>query len=157
MATKTATVSQVGPGVRLVARTGSGHDIVMDGTLGDAGPRPAELLLVALGGCTAMDVASILAKKRQEVRAYEVRVTADQRDEPHPHVFGRLEVLHVVDGPDVSVDAVRRAIKLSAYRYCTVTAMLASGVRIEALNCFHHLYGMVWMTRSPMSSVQCMG
>jgi len=127
MATKTVTARLDGDGMRFVALTGSGHSIVMDSAEGDSGPRPAELLVVAQAGCTAMDVVSILRKKRQAFTHYEVRVAGDQRDEPPPHVFEGIRILHVVDG-DVEVEAVRRAIELSATKYCTVTGNLASGV-----------------------------
>jgi putative redox protein len=127
MATKQVTATLDGDGLRLIARTGSGHTIVMDDAEGDSGPRPAELLLVAQAGCTAMDVASILRKKRQVLTRYEVRVAGEQRADPHPHVFERIRILHVVDGV-VSIDALRRAIELSATKYCTVTGNLASGV-----------------------------
>jgi putative redox protein len=113
--------------MRLIVRTGSGHAIVMDDAVGDGGPRPAELLMVALAGCTAMDVISILRKKRQPFGRYEVRVAGEQRDDPPPHVFEQVRVIHVVEG-DVEVEAVRRAIELSATKYCTVTGNLASGV-----------------------------
>lgn len=127
MGTKTV-VAQLGTeGLALRATTGSGHVITMDTLEGDTGPRPAELLLVAQAGCTAMDVVSILRKKRQPFTRYEVRVAGDQRDDPVPHVFGAIRVLHVVDG-DVDPEALRRAIELSATRYCTVTANLASGI-----------------------------
>jgi putative redox protein len=134
MATKTVTVSVDGDGSRFVALTGSGHAIVMDNAEGDSGPRPAELLVVALAGCTAMDVASILRKKRQAFTRYEVRVAAEQRDDPPPHVFERVRIVHVVDGP-VEIEAVRRAIELSATKYCTVSGNLASGVTE-----IHHAY-----------------
>jgi putative redox protein len=126
-ATKTVTVSLDGDGSRFVALTGSGHAIVMDNAQGDSGPRPAELLVVAQAGCTAMDVVSILRKKRQALRRYEGRVSAEQRDDPPPHVFERVRIVHVVDGP-VEIEAVRRAVELSATKYCTVSGNLASGV-----------------------------
>jgi putative redox protein len=134
MATKTVTASLDGDGMRLVAVTGSGHSIVMDNAEGDSGPRPAELLVVAQAGCTAMDVVSILRKKRQAFTHYEVRVAGDQREEPPPNVFEQVRILHVVEG-DVEVEAVRRAIELSATKYCTVTGNLASGVAE-----IHHSY-----------------
>jgi putative redox protein len=134
MATKTVTARLDGDGLRLVALTGSGHTIVMDDAEGDSGARPAELLVVAQAGCTAMDVVSILRKKRQAFTRYEVRIAADQRDDPPPHVFERLLIVHVVEG-DVEVQAVARAIELSATRYCTVTANLSSGVAE-----IHHAY-----------------
>jgi len=135
MATKRATATLDGDGLRLVAATGTGHIIVMDNVDGDAGPRPAEVLLVAQAGCTAMDVVTILRKKRQQFTRYEVRVSGDQRDDPHPHVFQRIEIVHVLDGADLDSGAVRRAIELSATRYCTVTAMLGAGVAE-----IHHRY-----------------
>jgi putative redox protein len=127
MTTKTVTATLDGEGLRLVARTDSGHSIVMDNAEGDSGPRPAELLVAAQAGCTAMDVVSILRKKHQPFTAYEVRVAGDQRDDPPPHVFERMQILHVVSG-SVDLEAVRRAIELSATKYCTVTANLSSGV-----------------------------
>ncbi len=132
--TTRSVVARLGEGLRLTAVTGSGHSLVMDSAEGDAGPRPAELLLVAQAGCTAMDVASILRKKRQTIDRYEVRVIGEQRDDPPPHVYERIRIVHRVEG-DVDVSAVRRAIELSATRYCTVTGNLASGVAE-----IHHAY-----------------
>ena len=130
----TAVARLDGDGLRLVAQTGSGHAIVMDTAEGGSGPRPAELLLVAQAGCTAMDVASILRKKRQPFTSYEVRVAGEQRTDPPPHVFERIRIVHVVEGP-VDPEAVRRAIELSATKYCTATGNLASGVAE-----IHHAY-----------------
>jgi putative redox protein len=127
MATKTATARLEGEGLALTASTGSGHEVRMDTLEGDTGPRPAELLLVAQAGCTAMDVVSILRKKRQPFTRYEVRVAGEQREDPPPHVFERLRIVHVVEG-SVEPEALRRAIELSATKYCTVTGNLASGV-----------------------------
>jgi len=127
VATKTVIARLGTEGLALQATTGSGHTITMDTPEGDTGPRPAELLLMAQAGCTAMDVVSILRKKRQAFTRYEVRVAGDQRDDPVPHVFEVIRILHVVDG-DIDPEALRRAIELSATRYCTVTANLASGV-----------------------------
>lgn len=134
MGKKTAALVNEGDGLRFVATTGSGHEIVLDNAEGDAGARPAELVAVAVAGCTAMDVISILRKKRQEVTRYEIKATAEQRD-VHPAVFGRIDIVHVVDGPTVDVEAVRRAIELSATRYCSVGGTLATG-----LTEIHHRY-----------------
>ncbi len=134
MAVKTATVTLDGPNLRFVARSGSGHSIVMDDGRGDTGPRPADLIPIAIAGCTAMDVISILRKKRQEVTLYEVRAEGVQMD-GHPNAFTRIDVLHVVEGPAIDVDAVRRAIELSATKYCSVGATLASGITE-----IHHAY-----------------
>jgi putative redox protein len=126
MSTKTATIRLIDDRMRFEASVGSGHAIVLDDGEGDAGARPAELLGAALGGCTAMDVISILRKKRQAVRHYEVRVSGVQ-GEDHPHAFSRFDVVHVIDGDAIDPEAVRRAIELSATRYCSVGATLASG------------------------------
>jgi putative redox protein len=108
--------------------------MVLDDGAGNAGPRPVELLLVGQAGCTAMDVMSILQKKRQVVTRYEVSVTAEQRD-AQPAVYTRADVLHVVEGPALDEAAVRRAIELSATKYCSVAAMLSAGT-VE----MHHGY-----------------
>ncbi|HYO44541.1 MAG TPA: OsmC family protein [Candidatus Limnocylindrales bacterium] len=125
MSTKTATLNLVGS-MRFEAQVGSGHTVVMDNAEGDSGARPAELVGVALGGCTGMDVISILRKKRQQVTGYEIRVSGLQA-EGHPNNFLRFDVVHVVDGVDIDAEAVRRAIELSATRYCSVGSTLASG------------------------------
>lgn len=116
-------------GMRFMAESGSGHIVNLDASVehggADLGFRPMELLLVGLAGCTAMDVISILRKKRQLVTGYEIRVTGLQREET-PHAFIRFDVVHVLDG-DLDVDAVRRAIDLSSRKYCSVGSTLASG------------------------------
>ena len=114
-------------GMRFSITTGSGHALAVDDAEGDSAPRPAELLLAAQAGCTALDVASILAKKRQTVDAYDVAVTGVQRDDPHPHVYERIEIVHELAGAGLDVPAVRRAIELSATRYCTASAMFSAG------------------------------
>ena len=134
MAVKTATVTLDGTDLRFVARSGSGHVLVLDDGRGDTGPRPAELIPIALAGCTAMDVISILRKKRQEVTRYEVRAEGVQMD-AHPNAFTRIDVLHVVEGPAIDIQALRRAIELSAKKYCSVGATLSSGITE-----IHHAY-----------------
>jgi len=135
---KSAIARYEGTGLRFKVRTGSGHEIVVDNKEGDAGPRPAELVVVAHAGCTAMDVISILQKKRQNVTAYEVQINAVQRDDPAPNVFLTSDVLHVVEGQGIDEAAVRRAIELSATKYCSVGATLAAGT-VEV----HHRYRIV--------------
>ena len=90
---------------------------------------PREALLGALAGCTSMDVASILRKKRQAVDRYDIEVDGEEAAE-HPQVFVAITVEHVVVG-DVDPEAVRRSIELSATRYCPVSALLSKGVTIE--------------------------
>jgi len=134
MSTKTAAVTLEGEGLRFRASAGSGHAIVLDDGAGDTGMRPAELVPVALAGCTAMDVISILRKKRQVVTRYEVRATGEQ-DDAHPHAFTRIDVVHDLTGVDLDPAAVARAIELSATKYCAVGSTLATGVTE-----IHHAY-----------------
>ena len=133
MAVKTAELRHEG-GLRFVARTGSGFEIAMDNETGASAPRPTEVLAAAIGGCTAMDIISILAKKRQAVTRYALRVEGEQRD-AHPYAFRRVVITHEVEGPGVDVEAVRRAIELSATKYCSVSTGLASGYAA-----LHHRY-----------------
>ncbi len=90
---------------------------------------PMELLLLALGGCTAVDVVSILKKKRERVTSYRVEVSGTRRDE-HPRAYTRMEVRHVVRGHNLSERAVASAIELSETKYCSVAATLRPGVEI---------------------------
>lgn len=117
---------------RLEARTAGGSAIGMAGDPpegpGDA-PGPKETLLAALAGCTSMDVASILRKKRQEVESYEIAVTGESAAD-HPKVFTSIEVEHRVRGA-VTAEALRRSIELSATSYCPVNAMLSAVATIE--------------------------
>jgi putative redox protein len=98
-----------------------------------AGPTPMELVALSLAGCTAMDVISVLEKKRQAVTAFEVRVHAE-RSRDYPKVFLRAEILYVVTGHSLDEQALLRAIELSATKYCPVEAMLAKAFPIE----FHY-------------------
>lgn len=118
-------------GLHFEATTGSGHIVAVDDLSDDHGPRPMEYVLVALGACGGMDVAAILAKKRQRVRRHEVTVIGEQREE-HPRTFTTITLTHDVEGRELDPEAVRRAIELSATKYCPVNAMLALGaVRIR--------------------------
>ncbi|HEX9609594.1 MAG TPA: OsmC family protein [Candidatus Limnocylindria bacterium] len=117
---------------RIEARTGSGQPIVMDADLpegDDSAAGPKETLLAALAGCTAMDVASILRKKRQAATRYEIAVSGESASE-HPKVFTAITVEHLVTGA-VEAEALRRAIELSVTRYCPVNAMLSASATIE--------------------------
>ena len=134
MAVKTAHLTLDGEGLRFVAQSGSGHSIVVDGSRGGSGPSPAELVPLAVAGCTAMDVISILRKKREAVARYEIRATGEQQD-ARPHAFTRIDIVHVIEGEAINVEAVRRAIELSATKYCSVGATLSTG-----LTAIHHAY-----------------
>jgi putative redox protein len=94
------------------------------------GFKPIELMLVSLGGCTAMDVISILQKKRQDVHEFDVKVVAD-RAEDHPRVFRHITLEFIVKGKNIDQDAVQRAVELSAEKYCAAQAMLGQVLPIE--------------------------
>jgi putative redox protein len=129
----TTIIARVDPArSRVDARTRNAQPIHMDidpphGD--DSAPEPKETLLAALAGCTAMDVASILRKKRQSAATYEVAVSADSA-ETHPKVFTAITLEHRVTG-DVDAEALRRSVELSSTRYCPVSAMLSKSTTIE--------------------------
>lgn len=132
MATKQATVKQV-QGTTLIAKADSCHWVVMDGspTFGgsSAGSSPKELLLMALGGCTAMDVIPILRKKRVEVESFEIQLSGNVREE-HPQVFTDIHVEYIFSGRNLDKADIERAIDLSTTKYCAVSAMLSDCVNI---------------------------
>jgi putative redox protein len=113
-------------GMRFAASTGTGRSIVFGDFAEKSEQSPVELIAAALAACSAMDVVSIMVKKRQAIESYTVSVSADQRSE-YPQVYTRIELLHDVAGPDVTEEAVRRCIELSATTYCPVSAMLSAG------------------------------
>ena len=119
--------------MRFVATTGTKRVIVM----GDDVPAelsPVETIVVCLASCSAMDVVSIAAKKRQQIARYEVQVEATQRDE-YPQILTQVTVTHLVEGAAVEEASIRRAIELSALKYCPVNAMLSAGATE-----IHHRY-----------------
>ncbi len=114
-----------------LAMTPSGHALPLDTNKErSSAPSPVELLLVALGSCTATDVASILAKKRQHVTSYVVEVSGVRRDE-HPRSYTSMKVHHVLTGRSISAKAVAHAIELSEAKYCSVAATLRPAVEIQ--------------------------
>ena len=94
------------------------------------GFRPLELMAISLAGCTAMDVISILKKKRQDVTSFEVRVNAERADQ-HPKVFSDAIIDYVVTGHNLDEKALVRAIELSATRYCPAQSMLSKAFPIR--------------------------
>lgn len=102
----------------------SGHAQVLDTNHERASAAtPMELLLIAVGSCTAVDVVSILRKKREQVLEYRVEASGTRRDE-HPRSYNRIEVKHVLKGRGLSEKAVAAAIELSETKYCSVAATL---------------------------------
>ncbi len=111
-------------------RTPSGHVVVIDTDRErNSAPSPMELLLVALGSCTGVDVVSILKKKREDVTAYRVEVRGQRRDE-HPRSYKRLEVHHIITGRNVAARSVAQAIELSEQKYCSVAATFRPAAEI---------------------------
>ncbi len=119
---------------RFIGIPPSGHAVVMDASPaaggGNAAPRPLELLLLGLGGCTGMDVVSILVKMRKEVAALEIVLEAEQGRE-HPRKLDRVTMTYRLRGTGLDGESVRRAIELSQEKYCTVGATLKSQVAID--------------------------
>lgn len=133
MKTRKAQVTWVGPGLRLVGES-QGRAIVVDHTLSgedreETGPRPVNLLLIGLCGCTGMDVVSILRKKRQPFTGLQVKATAERAEE-HPKVFTKIHLEFVVTGKEVDPQAVERSIELSQTKYCPASAMLSQAAEI---------------------------
>ncbi len=127
------TVTWAGDGLFLAA-TGSGHTLVMDGPPEAGGrnlaPRPMETVLAGTGGCAAFDVVSILRKARQDVRGCRLEIEAERAPEP-PQVFTRIHMHFVVEGRGLQDKQVRRAIELSAGKYCSASIMLAHTATIS--------------------------
>ena len=133
MATKTAVVKHI-QGVTFMGKADSNHWVPMDGPENfggsNAGTRPKELLMLALGGCSGSDVTSILTKKKIKVDGFEMNITAESAEE-HPQVFTKMHIEYVFTGKNIPVKDVERAIELSLTKYCTVTAMLQKAMPIE--------------------------
>src|SRR3990172_5580202 len=110
-----------------------GHELFLDlpADMGgrNLGAKPKTLLLTGLGGCTGMDVVSILAKMRVELDGFEVQLSAHQTDE-HPKVFRGIHIKYIFRGKDLPMDKIQKAVTLSEERYCGVSAMLAKACPI---------------------------
>jgi putative redox protein len=120
-------------GMTFTGTAGSGFQVPL-GTVPEVGGeddgfRPLELMLVSLAGCTAMDVISILTRKRQDVTGFHVDVRAERARE-HPRVFTAITIEYVLRGRGLDAEAVKRAIGLSETRYCAAQAMLGKAVPI---------------------------
>lgn len=121
-------------GMAFMAEADSGHAIVMDGApeIGgrNAGPRPMEMVLMGLGGCTAIDVMMILGKQRQPVEDCWIELSAERADVKAPKVFTTIHTRYVVVGRGLDPAKVERAVNLSAEKYCSVSAMLRDSVEL---------------------------
>lgn len=116
--------------LRFVGCSGSGHSLIMDANAGDTAASPMELVLLAAGGCSSVDVVSILQKSRQRIRDCEVRLRAERAPEA-PKVFTRVHLHFIVTGEDLKVKQVERAVSLSMDKYCSVTCMLAKTAQVS--------------------------
>lgn len=128
-------------GVSFEATSGTGHRVIMDGPPDrggrNLGPRPMEMLLMGLGGCASFDVLTILQKSRQDVVACEAELEAERADAV-PAVFTKIHLRFIVTGHRLKDNIVRRAVSLSAEKYCSASIMMeAAGVEVT------HSYRMV--------------
>ena len=117
----------------LVAETGSGHSVVMDGPPDHGGrdlaARPMEMVLVGLGGCSTFDVVDILKKSRQSIQGCELEIEANRAD-LIPAVFTDIHLKFIITGSDLNETQVKRAVELSMEKYCSVVKMLRHSVSI---------------------------
>ena len=120
-------------GRTFVGQSGSGHALVLDGSVEhggrNLGPSPMELMLLETGGCTAFDVLDILKKGRHAVTDCWVEIEAERAAEP-PRVFTTITMRFVVTGRDLRRAAIERAVQLSAEKYCSASIMLAKSVEM---------------------------
>jgi len=128
----TAKISWV-EGALFVAESGSGHTFTMDGAADaggrDLGARPMEVLLMGMGGCTAIDVVSMLKKQRQDIEGVEVAMTAERADD-YPKVYVDVKLVYTVRGRKLNKALVERAVTLSDEKYCSATAMFKKTAKV---------------------------
>ncbi|TGD72463.1 OsmC family protein [Mangrovimicrobium sediminis] len=122
-------------GAMFVGESGSGHAVIMDGALElggrNLGPRPMEMLLIGTGGCSSYDVIAMLKKSRQKVVDCRVEIEAERADAV-PAVFTKIHLHFVVSGVGLKENHVKRAVELSAEKYCSASIMLgAAGVEMS--------------------------
>ncbi|MBN1182155.1 MAG: OsmC family protein [Bacteroidales bacterium] len=113
----------------------NGHTLILDAgeDVGgeDRGPRPKQLMLVSLAGCTGMDVVSILKKMRVELDYFNVRVEGDVREE-HPKKYETIRVIYEFKGKELDIEKLNKAVKLSEEKYCGVRAVYESAIKITS-------------------------
>jgi len=129
---KTAIIRQV-DGMTFTGKADSNHWVVMDGSLKEGGnaaaTSPKELVLVGLGGCTGMDVASILKKKRARLNGFELHISAEEAED-FPRIFTKIHIEYILRGQNLKPQDVEHAIELSQTKYCSVTAMLRASATV---------------------------
>ena len=124
-------------GMAVIGASGSGHEVLMDAAPAvggeDRGARPKELTLLSLGGCTALDVISIMRKMQVPFESFRIDLEADT-SEAHPSVFTEIRLVYKTEGEGVQREKVDRAIQLSQERYCGVTHMLNKTAKIVVIS-----------------------
>jgi putative redox protein len=112
----------------------SGHSVTMDSSIKsygqNEGPSPMEMVTLALGGCTGMDVVSILMKRKVDLKGLEVNINSEQREE-YPKVFSRIEIEYLIKGKGIKEEDVVLAINLSRDKYCSVAKILEKTAQIN--------------------------
>ena len=120
-------------GALFVAEAGSGHTFTMDGSpdVGgrNLGARPMEVMLIGMGGCTAIDVVSMLKKQRQDIVGVEVSLVGERATE-HPMVYTDVKLVYTVRGRKLNKALVERAVSLSDEKYCSATAMFKKSAKV---------------------------
>ncbi|MGC9365074.1 MAG: OsmC family protein [Fidelibacterota bacterium] len=121
-------------GATFIAKGDSNHWIVLDSVEkfggSDAASRPMEMLLMALGGCTAMDIESLLNKMRTPVSDFRVEIHAERKAD-HPKVFTKIHLTFIFSGDNLNKANIAKAVRLSQEKYCSVTVMLSQAVDIS--------------------------
>jgi putative redox protein len=116
-----------------VARGDSNHWVVLDSIKkfggAEAGTKPMEMVLMSLGGCTGMDVLSLLKKMRVDIDDFRIEISAERADE-HPKVYTKIHIKYIFKGDDIGEDKVKKAVNLSQDKYCAVSAMLGKTAEI---------------------------
>ena len=116
---------------KIIGESGTGHSVVMDSIDSNKGVSPMEMLLLGVGGCTSIDVLSILKKSKQDVIDFEVRIEAEREDN-HPRVFREVNIRYIIKGRKISESHVKRAIELSTEKYCGASITLGrSGTKMK--------------------------
>jgi putative redox protein len=110
--------------------TSTGHHMVLSGLPDNEGPRPMEMLLVALAGCSGVGILDILRKMNQQVTNYEIKVDGE-RAETYPKMYTKIRVTHVFTGKNLQAAKIQRAIELDTENYCGVNVMLGKSAEIE--------------------------
>ncbi|MEH6594356.1 MAG: OsmC family protein [Colwellia polaris] len=123
-----ATVKWIGDEL-FIGTSESGHTIVLDANAGAIAPSPLESVLISLGGCSSVDVVSILEKARQKITGCSVEISATRVDSV-PKLFSDIHLTFLIEGSDVNEKHVERAVNLSADKYCSVALMLNKSVNI---------------------------